>query len=424
MTDHNSQTTRHTQVMTAEIVSVGTELLLGQIVDTHAPYMAQILADCGIGCTRRQTVGDNLERLVESLNLALSRADIVVTIGGLGPTQDDLTREGIVEALGDDLVLDLDYEKTLREIFASRRFKWVESNLKQAKRPTSARFIDNPNGTAPGLLCEKDGKVVIALPGPRNEFNPMADGLVREYLERVQGGHVIHSRILRVCGLGESFVEEKLGSLMDSQNPTVAPYAHPAEVHLRVTAQAATREVADRLIDPVESEIRSILGNAVYGINETTLEDATIQLLLEKQAKVAVAESITGGWLGQRLTSVAGASLAFTGGAIVYRLEAKENLLGVSGQTLEEHGPVSSETAEEMARKVREVLGTDYGVSLTGNAGPSPDVDGKPVGLVYIGVAGPDGCKVHEHQLRGARGDIRQRCTQLALVHLRDTLLS
>lgn len=409
--------------MNAEIVSVGTELLLGQIIDTHAPYMARILADCGIGCTRRQTVGDNLERLVESLNLALSRADIVVCIGGLGPTQDDLTRDGIAASLQDDLILDPGYEETLREIFATRKFKWVESNRKQAMRPTSARFVDNPNGTAPGLICQKNGKVVIALPGPRNEFNPMADGPIRAFLETVQGGQVIHSRTLRICGLGESFVEEQIAELLDSENPTVAPYAHPSEVHLRLTARANTREEADDIIDPIDWKIRQILGNAVYGTNDTTLEEATVKLLIQKSETVGVAESITGGWVGQRFTTVSGSGEAFLGGMITYDLGVKENLLGVQTSTLQKHGPVSEETAKEMALNVREMLKATYGISLTGNAGPTADVDEKPVGLVYIGLAGPNGVEVKEHRLRGARNDIRQRCTQLALVQLREQLL-
>lgn len=409
--------------MTAEILSVGTELLLGQIIDTHAPYMARILADCGIGCTRRQTVGDNLDRLVESLSLALSRSDIVIAIGGLGPTQDDITREGIVGALGDELVLDSEYEQTLKEIFSTRRFKWVESNRKQAMRPTCGRFIDNPNGTAPGLICEKNGKTVIGLPGPRNEFNPMADGPVRAFLETVQGGQVIHSRTLRICGLGESFVEEQIRELMLGDNPSVAPYAHPAEVHLRLTARAGTREEADAVIDPTESQIRRILGKAVYGVNETTLEQAVIALLMDRKETVAVAESITGGWVGQRLTSVSGSGEAFLGGVITYDLGVKENLLGVGASILEEFGPVSGQTAAAMAENVREKVKSTYGISLTGNAGPTADVDGKPVGLVYIGLAGPTGTEVREHRLRGAREDIRQRCTQLALVQLREVLL-
>ena len=409
--------------MTAEIVSVGTELLLGQIIDTHAPYMARILADCGIGCTRRQTVGDNLERLVESLKLALSRAEVVVTIGGLGPTQDDITREGIVAALGDELKLDNEYEEHLRRLFAKRNFRWVESNIKQAMRPTSGRFIDNPNGTAPGLLCEKDGKVVIALPGPRNEFNPMADGPVREFLEGVEGGHVIHSRTLRICGLGESFVEDQIRHLMQGDNPSVAPYAHPSEVHLRLTARAATREEANSIIDPMEADIRAILGSAVYGTDETSLEMAVIELLREKGKTVSLAESITGGWLGMRLTNVAGSSEVFVGGVISYTLPIKERQLGVSHETLTKFGPVSAECAEEMAFGARKRLDADYGLSLTGNAGPTSDSDGKPVGLLYIGLAGPRGAEVKEYHLRGGRNDIRQRATQLALVQLREALL-
>jgi nicotinamide-nucleotide amidase len=410
--------------MKAEIVSVGTELLLGQIVDTHAPRMAQILADCGIGCTNRQTVGDNLERLTESLKVALSRADIVITIGGLGPTEDDITREGIAAALGVELSVDPEYEKHLREIFALRKFRWVESNLKQAMRPACGEFIDNPNGTAPGLLCQSNGKTVIAIPGPKSEFGPMADGPVKSFLEKAGGGGVIFSRTLRVCGLGESFVEDRIRELMRGENPTVAPYAHPSEVHLRMTANAANRSEAERMLEPLEEQIRGILGNAVYGVNETTLEDSVVAMLKDRNATVAVAESITGGWLGQRFTSVAGSGDVFIGGMITYDSGTKETFLGVRGSTLEQYGPVSEVTAQEMAVNVRELMKADYGISLTGNAGPTSDVDGKPVGLVYIGVAGRQNVKVEEHRLRGSRDDIRQRCTQLALVQLREMLLN
>lgn len=410
--------------MTAEIVSVGTELLLGQILDTHAPTMARLLADCGISCTHRQTVGDNMDRLVDALTTALGRADIVITIGGLGPTQDDITRDGIAKALEDELEIDPDMDARLRAFFAQRKLPWVESNMRQAQKPASARLIDNPNGTAPGLLCEKNGKVVIALPGPRNEFNPMSAGPVKEYLERVQGGQVIHSRTLRICGIGESAVEEKIVDLMQGSNPTVAPYAHPAEVHLRVTAVAKTREEADLIIDPMEAAIRERLGNAVYGINDTTLESAVIELLTKRGEKVAVAESVTGGWLGMRITSVSGSSKAFVGGAITYTKETKEGLLGVPKEILDGPGPVSEECARSMAEGVRERLGTTYGVSLTGNAGPESDVDGKPVGLVYIGLSSPSGTEVEEIRFRGIREDIRQRSTQWALIALRQKLLS
>jgi nicotinamide-nucleotide amidase len=410
--------------MTAEIVSVGTELLLGQIVDTHAPKMAQILADCGIGCTRRQTVGDNLERLTESIKLALSRSDVVITIGGLGPTQDDITREGIAAALGVDLIADPDYEDHLRRLFAKRKFAWVDSNLRQALRPADAQFIPNDVGTATGLICRQGAKSVIALPGPRSEFNPMAEGPVRDYLEKSHGGRVIHSRILRVCGLGESYVEEQIRHLMQGDNPSVAPYAHPAEVHLRLTARAASRAEADRIIDPMEGQIRGVLGNAIYGVDDKSLEEAVIDLLSDQNKTVAVAESITGGGLGQRLTNVPGSGDAFRGGVITYDLDAKQTLLGVQAATLKQFGPVSEETAREMAANISERLNTDYGVSITGNAGPTADVDGKPVGLVYIGIAGPSGVAVKEQHMRGSRADIRYRCTQLALVHLRESLLS
>jgi nicotinamide-nucleotide amidase len=410
--------------MTAEIVSVGTELLLGQIVDTHAPTMARILADCGIACTHRQTVGDNLPRAVAALNDALRRADVVITIGGLGPTQDDLTREAIAEALGDTLESVPEELEKLRKLFALRKFHWVETNARQAMKPTSGRMIDNPNGTAPGLICEKDGKVVIALPGPRNEFDPMAGGAVREFLCRLEGGQVIHSRILRICGMGESLVEEKIRPLMEGLNPTVAPYAHPGEVHLRITARAASREIADRMIEPVEQKIRAILGDHVYGADTTSLEEAIIDILRERDQNVSVAESITGGLLGSRLTSVAGSGDAFLGGVISYAVSVKEAVLGVPHEVLERFGPVSPECAEEMALAAKRITGSDYAVSLTGNAGPTSDADGKPVGLVYIAVASPRGVTVEEVGLGGSRDDIRTRAAFTALTNLRSELLS
>ncbi|HWA83080.1 MAG TPA: competence/damage-inducible protein A [Fimbriimonadaceae bacterium] len=410
--------------MTAEVLSVGTELLLGQIVDTHAPTMARILADCGISCVRRETVGDNLERIVEALRGALGRADLVVTIGGLGPTVDDLTRDAIASALGDALERVPDYEERLRKMLAYRKIPWNETIARQADRPASGRFIDNPNGSAPGLICEKGGKTVIALPGPRGEFNPMADGPVRDYLERLRGGQVIHSRILRVCGMGESQVEEAIRPLMDGANPTVAPYAHPGEVHLRVTARAPSREEADRLIDPVHDQIGAILGDALFGVDATTLEEAVIGLLRERGEMVAVAESMTGGGLGQRLTNVAGSSAAFAGGVIAYSANAKVKLLGVDPEALRQFGPVSGEVAEAMALGIRERLATTYAVSVTGNAGPTADVDGKPVGLAFVGVAHPGGCESEELRFRGGRAEIRQRSAQSALVALRNVLLS
>jgi nicotinamide-nucleotide amidase len=409
--------------VTAEIVSVGTELLLGQIVDTHAPVMARILAECGIGCQRRTTIGDNFDRLVAVLRESLSRADIVVTIGGLGPTLDDLTRDAIAAALDDVLVHEHIVEEKLRKFFEQRGLRWTESIGRQAQRPESAELVDNPNGTAPGLYCRKNGKVVLALPGPKGEFDPMAKGPVREILCRVEGAGVIHSRTLRIVGMGESHVEDAVRDLMDSENPTVAPYAHTGEVHLRITARAESVEEAEKLIDPVEKQIRERLGSNVFGIDSTSLEEAVIKLLAERGENLALAESMTGGELGGRITTVPGSSKALVGGVIVYSPTAKQRLLGVSEQTLEEHGPVSEDAAREMAEGVREALGSTYGLAITGNAGPGVDVDNKPVGLVYIALASPDGTEVSEHRYRGIREDIRRRATQQALTALRQKML-
>lgn len=409
--------------MVAEIVSVGTELLLGQIIDTHAPTMARILAECGIGCYRRSTVGDNFERVVATLKEALGRADIVVTIGGLGPTFDDLTRDSIAEALGDEMVHSPEIEEKLRKFFALRKVEFTENNARQAYRPSSAKFIDNPNGTAPGLLCEKNGKIVIALPGPKGEFEPMARGPVQDFLSRLQGNQVIHSRVLRVIGIGESMLEHQIRDIIERPYPTVAPYAHTGEVHLRLTAKADTVEEADRQLDPVEAEIRERLGNQVYGRDLTTLEQAVIALLQQGDLTVATAESMTGGELAARLTSVPGSSSVVPGAVVVYQPEIKTLLADVDADLVEEKGPVSSEVAAALAEGVRAKLGTTYGVGITGNAGPTSDVDGKPVGLVYIGIAGPNGTTVEEARYRGLREDIRRRASQVALHLLRNALL-
>ncbi len=407
--------------MTAEIVSVGTELLLGQIVDTHAPVMARILAECGIGCQRRSTVGDNRARLVAELKDALSRADVLVTIGGLGPTVDDLTRDAIAEAVGDELVTHEDILEALKAMFASRGIAWVESNGRQAQVPASGRTIDNPYGTAPGLWVGKDGKTVLALPGPKGEFNPMANGPVREILRGLSGeGTVIHSRTLRVIGIGESMVEDRVRDLMDGDDPSVAPYAHLGEVHLRLTARAASVEAADALIDPMEAKIRERLGDAVFGTDATTLEAAVLDRLHARGATLAVAESMTGGDLAARLTSVPGRSATFLGGVVSYTPRAKQALLGIAGEVAMD--PVSEEVARAMANAVRMRLGSTYGVGITGNAGPTSDQGGKPVGLTYVAVAGPEGTKCQESSWRGTREDIRRRATQQSLVMLREAL--
>ena len=404
--------------MNAEIVVVGTEILLGQIVDTNSAELGKVLAQFGVFHTHRQTVGDNLGRLADALRLALSRSDIVFTIGGLGPTQDDLTRHGIVEALGDSLVYDDSIEQGIRERLSARGVEFVPSMKNQAYRPSSAVVLDNPNGTAPGLLCRADGKTLIAMPGPRAEFMPMLEGPVSDFLRGVSDG-VIHSRVLRVAGMGESMIESKIFELMKMENPTVAPYAKVGEVHLRVSARAATVEEAEAMIAPVEEEIRNRLGDAVFSVDERSLQEVVLALLRERGETLAVAESCTGGGLGAQITSVAGSSDAFLGGVISYSDDMKRKMLGVSAETLETYGAVSSQTACEMAEGVRERIGADWGVSITGIAGPGGGSGDKPVGLVFIGVSGSNGTTVERSVFPGQREAIRARAVQQALVALR-----
>lgn len=411
--------------MIAEVVSVGTELLMGQIVDSNASYISSQLPIIGWKVLYRQTVGDNLERLTETLKLALSRADVVITIGGLGPTMDDLTREGVAAALQEPLIFDRDLQQELQQKFQQRGYPMVNSILRQAYRPACSRPLPNPNGTAPGLIAEKDGKAIIALPGPPAELIPMFKDYVLPYLLEKTSGEpsFILSRILRVCGMGESLVEDRIKDLVQGTNPTVAPYAKTGEVHLRVTASAPTVEQARSMIAQIEEQIRGRLGTAVYGVDDQTLEEAVMQLLWAKQATVAVAESCTGGLIGHRLTEVSGSSKALIGGVVAYSNELKMQLLGVSAETLREHGAVSEPTAREMAEGIRRLTCSDFGIGTTGIAGPTGGTPEKPVGLVYIAVAAANGTRVREHRFLGRRSEIKWRASQAALVMLREELL-
>ncbi|MBI5706796.1 MAG: competence/damage-inducible protein A [Armatimonadetes bacterium] len=408
--------------MTAEIVSVGTEILMGQIVDTNAQAIGKLLPELGITHRYRQTVGDNLERVTSALNLALSRSDIVFTIGGLGPTQDDLTREAIAEALGDPLVEDSKITERLSKLFASRGLTWTESQRRQAMRPGCAEPIDNPNGTAPGLVCRMGGKTIFALPGPRTEFIPMLEGPVREMLNGLTPGVTIVSRLLRVIGLGESLVEQRVAELLANENPSIAPYAHPGEVHLRLTASAPSEADANALLDPFEAKVRAILGSAIYASGDLTIEGHILKLLYARGQTLAVAESCTGGGLGARLTGVPGSSAVFLGGVISYANEVKERLLSVHPGVLLEKGAVSAECAREMAEGAKGLIGADWALSITGVAGPGGGSEAKPVGLIYIGWSGPDSSGAQEFKFRGSRESIRIRSIQSALVLLREKL--
>ncbi len=409
--------------MTAETVAVGTEILLGDIVDTNSAELGKVLAEFGVLHLHRQTVGDNWKRLADALKTALSRSDIVFTIGGLGPTQDDVTRDGISSALRDQLIHDPLIEEAIREKLESRRIPWVESQARQAMRPASAEVIANPNGTAPGLICRKDGKVVVAMPGPRLEFLPMLLGPVSDYLRSVSDG-VIYSTTVKIVGMGESIVENKIKELMEGEDPTVAPYAKTGEVHLRVTSRAASKEDAEEKVSPVVAQIKSRLGEVVYGFDDDTLESAVLAVLRGRSETLAVAESCTGGGLGERITSVPGSSDVFLGGVVSYSNALKVSMLGVSEKTIAEHGAVSEECAREMAEGIIEKSGATWGVSVTGVAGPDGGTVEKPVGLVFTAVSGTGGTTIERNVFPGTREAIRERSVKWALLQLRKRTLA
>ncbi len=410
--------------MKAEIVSVGTELLLGQIVDTNAAYLGRALSEVGIGVYRRTTVGDNPERLRAALTEALDAADVVFTIGGLGPTMDDITRDVLSEVTGVPLALDDGIADRLRAFFVSRGLSVLDSQLRQAYVPVRGRALPNPNGTAPGLLFDVPPKLAIALPGPPGEFIPILDNEVVPILRDRTGGATIRSRVIRVCGLGEAAVEDRVKDLMLGLNPTVAPYAKTGEVHLRVTARGSSAEEAEGLAAPLVEEIGRRLGPHVYAFDDEPLEAAVVRLLRDRASTVAVAESCTGGLLAGRITDVPGSSEVFLGGIVTYSNGAKADLLGVPPTMLEAHGAVSREVAEAMAVGVRRRLGSDLGVGITGIAGPGGGTADKPVGLVWTAVSRAAGVVSERNVYIGIRRDVRTKATQTALTMLRDELMA
>lgn len=406
--------------MRAEIVSVGTELLLGQIVDSNAAYLSKVLSELGVSLYRRTTVGDNRERLVAALQTALLESDVVLTIGGLGPTMDDITRDGLAAAFQDTLRQDDAIAERLREFFMSRGMRVLESNLRQALVPSRGHALDNPHGTAPGLFFRWEARIGLALPGPPNEFIPMVDNHVVPLLRQKTGAvGTIRSRVLRVAGIGESAVEDRVKDLMQDANPTVAPYAKLGEVHLRVTAKADTVEEAERLIAARAAQVRERLGKSLYGEDDETLECAVVHLLASQGRTVSAAESCTGGLVAQRITDVPGSSAVFLGGVVAYSNASKADLVHVPGVLIERVGAVSQEVAGALAEGARSRFRTDYGLGVTGIAGPDGGTPEKPVGLVYLAVAHSDGCDVERVQFIGARSVVRHRASQTVLNMLR-----
>lgn len=377
---------------TAEIIAVGTELLLGNIVNTNARDLSQALSGVGVNVFWHTVVGDNPQRLKEALHIARNRADIIITTGGLGPTYDDLTKQTICETFGQKLVLHPDILDSIRVFFEKNvHMKMPENNVQQAELPEGCTVFDNPVGTAPGCAFEADGVHVLMLPGPPFEMLTMLRRCALPYL-RGLSSEVIVSHDIMTFGLGESPMEELLREKMSHmENPSLATYAKPSEVRLRATAKAASTEEAEAMLAPVVKEVTDFLGDYVYGIDIPGLENACMALLKERGLTFATAESCTGGRVAERITALPGASAVYRGGVVSYWTSVKADVLGVPQETLDIYGAVSEETARAMAEGARRVTGADIAVSVTGVAGPDPDERGVAVGIVYIGLATPDG---------------------------------
>ena len=403
--------------MKAEILSCGTELLLGHITDTNAPYLAQSLAAQGIDLYYVSQVGDNQGRVVELLQRAWQRSDLIIMTGGLGPTEDDLTREAISALVGETMQVDPVLEADLRAKFARFTATMPQRNVKQATLIPSAQVIPNPVGTAPGWWVEKDNRIIVAMPGVPREMYRMWEEEVTLRLSKYTGG-LIYTRLLRVYGLGESSVEERLQPLLHNTNPTIATYAKSDAIDVRITAKAETQDVAIQRVAEMEEKARELLGNHVFGIEGDTLASVIGKLLQERQQNLGVMESITGGLLASTITDFQSSSQHFIGGIVSYSTPLKAQM-GVPQETLDRYGVISEETAKAMAHAVREQFKTDFGIGVTGVAGPDKQED-KPVGTVYIAVEGPEGVVTTTGPAwHGSRFDHKHRAALTALDLLR-----
>ncbi|SHF09494.1 competence/damage-inducible protein A [Clostridium fallax] len=406
--------------MKAEIIAIGTEILLGDIVNTNAQYLSKQLADNGIDVYHQSVIGDNEERVLEAFKEGFKRADIIITTGGLGPTKDDLTKEMASKYFNRELILDEESLKYIESYFKKNGRELKGGNKKQAYFPKGSIVLPNPNGTAPGAIIEEENKIIIILPGPPREMKPMFKNYVMPYLNKFTN-EVLVSKVLRIFGIGEGYMAEKIEDLIDNQsNPTIAPYAKDKDVTLRITAKAKDKNTALKIIEPVEKEIRERLGDNIYGEGEdTTLEEVVAKKLISKNLTISTAESCTGGMLASTLINYPGISKVFLEGAVTYSNEAKIKRLGVKKETLDKYGAVSEETAREMALGIAKTSETNIGLSTTGLAGPDGGTKEKPVGLVYIGLSINGEVRVKKLNLQGDRQKIRIRTVMNILDWLR-----
>lgn len=410
--------------MVVELISVGTEILLGNIVNTNAAYLAERCALLGLSCYYQTVVGDNEERLMEAMKTALGRADVIILSGGLGPTQDDLTKETAARVLGRKLVVDEHSRERVLEFFKNRGLEITENNWKQAMIPEGAAAVDNDNGTAPGIVMQADGKHIILLPGPPNELVPMFEKEIAPYLKGLEPG-TIYSQTVKICNLGESKAETLVADMIaDQSNPTIAPYAKTGEVHFRVTAKAEEEKAARKLVKPVVKELKSRFGSNVYTTEEdVTLEKAVADLLTANRLSIVTVESCTGGLLAARLINVPGISEVFKAGLVTYANKAKRRLAGVKKSTLDKYGAVSEQTARELAKGAALLHKADVAVSITGIAGPDGGTEKKPVGLVYIACCVCGTVTVKEFHFSGNRSKIRESSVSYALSLMRECIL-
>lgn len=410
--------------MIVELISVGTEILLGNIVNTNAAFLAEQCAALGLSCYYQTVVGDNDQRLQKALETAVDRSDIVILSGGLGPTQDDLTKETAAKLFGRKLIMDKHSKELIEAFFKKRGLKPTDNNWKQALIPEGAAAVDNANGTAPGIIMEEDGKTVILLPGPPNELVPMFRTSIFPYLAKKETG-IICSKTVKICGVGESKAESEIADLLKRQvNPTIAPYAKTGEVHLRVTAKAVDEKSAKKLLKPVVKELKGRFGSNVYTTEEeVTLEQAVVDLLLANQLTVSTVESCTGGMVAARLINVPGVSEVFKSGHITYSNKAKRKIVGVKRSDLEKYGAVSEKVAKDMAKGAAVLTKADVVVSVTGVAGPDGGTDEKPVGLVYIGCYVKGKVSVRKYNFSGNRAKIRECSVAAALTLMRQCIL-
>ncbi|MBV4418380.1 competence/damage-inducible protein A [Clostridium tyrobutyricum] len=410
--------------MKAEILCVGTEILLGDIVNTNAQFISRELANMGIDVYHQSVVGDNPKRLLEELTSSFKRVDIVVTSGGLGPTPDDLTKEIGSQFFKKKMILDQNTVDKLKNYFDRMGRSYLKgNNMKQAYFPEGCTIMENDHGTAPGCIIKESGKILIVLPGPPRELKPMFLNSAAPFLKKYSS-ETIRSKTLRLYGIGEGEMAQRIKELIDkSSNPTIAPYAKENDVTLRITARANTEKDALKLIKPLEDKVKNIFGDNIYGYGETSMEEVVAKILVERNLTISTAESCTGGLVAAKFINYPGISSVFLDGAVTYSNNAKMHRLNVKKETLDKFGAVSEETAKEMAEGIAKTSGTNIGLSTTGIAGPDGGSEEKPVGLVYVGLYIKGDVFVKKLQLSGERNKARNRAAVSAIDYLRRKLL-